>query len=388
VRARRVVVVSLGLAAVGLAMLLVGLATDARRAWFSYLDAWLFGTSVAVGALLLEMTGHAAKASWMVVTRRLTEAVADTLTLDAALFVPLAFGLKHAYPWAAPEAAADPELREALAHKHVWLSEPFFVARSAIYLAIFCAVAGLLRRWSIANDRRPSVARVQRMRRLSGGALPLVALTLTWASFDWSMSLQPEWYSTMFGVYFFAGSFVGAIALVCVMLHFSRMRQAPAVRVTGDHAQALGRVLFAMIVFWAYVSYGQLLIYWIGDIPEEVTYFARRTAGTWSALTYFIVFGHFIVPFFVLLNRHLKRHLDVLAAVGAWMLMMHFVDVYWQVLPVHDPDGFRPHWLDLGSILFVGGLSSAWIVRRYFTAAPLPLHDPGLAEGLNYEAAV
>jgi hypothetical protein len=172
------------------------------------------------------------------------------------------------------------------------------------------------------------------------------------------------------------------------MLRFSQRRPAPDVRVTPDHAQALGRVLFAMICFWAYMAFSQLLIYWIANIPEEVHYYGLRTTGTWNAITYLIVFGHFIVPFFALLNRHWKRHLDYLASVGVWMLIVHFVDVYWLILPVHDPVGFRPHWLDLAAILFVGGLSCAWILRRYLTAPPLPLHAPELAEGLNYEASV
>jgi hypothetical protein len=396
VSSRRLVSASLLLAGAGLVALFVGLRVDPGRAWFAYLDAWLFGTSVAVGALLVTMTGHASKASWMVMTRRPMESVAATLPLFALLFVPLAFGLDHVYPWTSWATGAGADAAQAATHvfgvgpghKHLWLSKPFFVARTAVYFAVFCVVATLLRVWSTENDVRPSRALVLRMRRLSGGGLPLVGLTLTWASFDWSMSLQPGWSSTMFGFYFFAGSFVSAIALACVMLRVTRPRRSNAARLSPDQSQALGRVLFAMIVFWAYIAFGQFLVYWMGDIPDEVTYFAARTEGSWAATTYLIVFGHFVVPFLVLLNRRLKRHPDVLAVAGAWIFAMHFVDVYWQVLPVHDAGGARPHWLDLGAILFVGGLSCAWTVRRYGTAAPLPLHVPELADGLNYEAAV
>jgi hypothetical protein len=386
VKARTLVKSSLGLAGAGLATLAVGLRLDATRAWFAYLDAWLFGTSIAVGALLVTMTGHATKASWMVITRRPMESVAATLPLFALLFVPLAFGLDRVYPWA-DHGAAGAAVAHALDHKRVWLSEPFFVVRTALYFLVFCVIAALLRGWSTENDARHRPELVRRMRRLSGGGLPLVMLTLTWASFDWSMSLQPDWYSTIFGLYFIAGAYVGAIALACVMLPLVSLGRSHAA-FSPDLAQALGRVLFAMVVFWAYISFDQLLIYWIGDIPEEVSYFARRTAGSWTAVTYVIVLGHFVIPFFVLLNRRLKRHRAVLAAVGAWVFVMQFVDVYWQVLPVHDQAGARPHWLDLGAALFVGGLSCAWIVRRYGTAAPLPLHVPELAEGLGYEAAV
>ena len=385
--ARGVVWTSLAIAAAGLAALIAGLRIDVDRAWFAYLDAWLFGTSVALGALLFNMTGHAAKASWMVMTRRPLEAVADTLPLLAVLFIPLAFGLRHVYPWAA-HGSVVMATEEAVDHKRIWLSQPFFIVRTAAYFLVFCAVAGLLRAWSLENDVRPNPALVRRMRRLSGAGLPLVGLTLTWASFDWSMSLQPEWYSTVFGFYFFAGSYVGAIALLCVMLHLSALRGRDRARMTPDHAQAIGRVLFAMTIFWAYVSFSQLLIYWIGDIPAEVSYFGKRTAGSWTAVTYVIVFGHFVVPFFVLLNRRLKRHMTVLAVVGGWVFVMHYVDVYWQVLPVLDASGVRPHWLDLGAVAFVGGLCCACVVRRYLTAAALPVQAPDLAEGLHYEAAV
>jgi hypothetical protein len=367
---------SLVAAAAGLAVLIVGWRIEPQRTWFAYLAAWTFAASICIGALFVLMVGHAAKASWMVVTRRLTESIVGAFPLEVALWIPMAFALERIYPW-----VLHPD-----EHKRGYLSVGFFVARSGAYFAVFLAVGTLLRRWSRANDQRPSMRLVRRMRALSGGGLPLVALTLTWASFDWLMSLQPEWYSTIFGLYVFAGAFVGAIALVAMMMSLARLRGG--VPVKPDHAQALGRVLFAMIVFWAYMAFSQLLIYWIADIPEEVTFYGLRTHGTWTPITYLLACGHFVVPFFLLLNRHWKRRADYLAAIAAWVFLMHFVDVYWLVLPVLDRAGVRPHWADLGAILFFGGVSCAWIVRRYLSASPLPLHDPELAEGLEYEAAV
>jgi hypothetical protein len=387
---RPLMIASLVSAGVGLTLLLVGLVIDAPRACFSYLDAWTFGATVCIGALLLLMAGHAAKAGWMVIIRRITEAIVDALPLFFVLFVPLCFALPQVYPWAAPASALDPALAQAIARKRIYLNAPFFVARTVLYFAVFVTVGRLLCAWSRANDDAPSMRLVRRMRGLSGGALPLVGLTLTWASFDWTMSLEPDWHSTIYGLYVFAGCFVAALSLVAVMLNGSRARRFSRghVTVTPDHAQALGRLLFAMIVFWAYMAFSQLLIYWIADIPEEVRYYGLRTTGTWSAVTYGLVFGHFVVPFFLLLNRRWKRHPSYLASIGAWMLLMHFMDVYWLILPVHDRAGVRPHWLDLAAILFVGGASSAWILRRYMTAPPLPLHAPDLAEGLTYEASV
>jgi hypothetical protein len=373
---RRIVGGSLVAAGAGLALLVVGLIVDPQRTWFAYLAAWTFGVSVCIGALVLLMAGHAAKASWMVVTRRLSESVAGVLPLNVLLFVPLCFALAQVYPW-----VLHPD-----EHKGRYLSAGFFVARSAGYFAVFLTIGGLLRRWSRDNDVEPTMRRVHRMRALSAGGLPLVALTLTWASFDWTMSLEPAWSSTIFGLYFFAGAFVAAIALVAMMLNLVRL--LPEARVSPDHAQALGRVLFAMIIFWAYMAFSQLLIYWISDIPDEVTFYGLRTHGTWTGVTYLLACGQFVVPFFLLLSRHYKRRPEYLAAVSAWVFLMHFVDVYWLVLPVHDRSGFRPHWVDLGAVLFFGGLSCAWLLRRYTSASPLPLHDPALAKGIDYEAAV
>ncbi len=379
--ARRFMLWSFGAAGVGGGLLAVEFAIDPTRAWFGYLNAWTFGVDLCVGALLLLQAGHAAKASWIVVTRRSTEAIVSVTPLYLLLFAPIALALGHLYPWAAPVPAADSEVAKAVEHTHAYSNPPFFVLRSLFYLLVFIAVGGLLRAWSKANDERPSLARVRRMRGLAAGAIPLVALCLTWSSFDWTMSLQPDWYSTIFGLYVFSGAFVGALAIVCMLLPY-------APRATADHGQALGRLLFAMIVFWAYMAFSQLLIYWIGDIPEDIRYYRVRTTGSWTAVTAVLVFGHFFLPFFVLLNRALKRQKRYLALAGAYMLAMHFVDVYWLILPAHDASGARPDFADLGALLLVAGLSCAWGAFMYSSVAPLPLHAPELATGLDYEAAV
>jgi hypothetical protein len=358
-------------------MLGVGLGTEPRRTWFAYLAAWVTAVTIGIGGLLLLMVGHAAKASWMVVTRRTTEAVAGTLSLSLALFVPVIAGSSALYPWVlAPDE-----------HKRRYLNVPAFAARGILYLLIFVLVGALLRRWSLQNDARPSLQLVRRMRRLAGGGLPVVGLATTWASFDWLMSLQPAWWSTIFGLYVFSGAFVGAIALVCLMVRVAPPRVGDTLP-TGDHAQALGRLLFAMVSFWAYMAFSQLLIDWIGDVPAEITFYARRMTGSWTAVTYLLVVGHFVLPFFALLPRRWKRSRSYLAAVGAWMLLMHFLDVYWLVLPVCDVAGARPSWLDAGAVLFVGGLSTISIAWHRRAAPLMPRHDPGLAEGIDYEAAV
>jgi hypothetical protein len=377
---RRSIVLGSGVAAViGAGLLALGLVVDPRRTWFAYLAAWTVSATLGIGALLLLMVSHAAKAAWMVVTRRATEAVAGVLPVCLALFAPLCLGLPQLYPWALHRDA----------HRGAYLNPPFFVARTVAYFGIFITVGALLRRWSRENDARADMRLVLRMRRLGAGGLPLVGLATTWASFDLTMSLQPEWHSTIFGLYFFAGAFLGATALVTLVLDVTHGRGgARPATLTPDHSQALGRVILGLVSFWAYMAFSQLLIYWIADIPAEITFYGQRMAGSWTGVTVLLVAGHFVVPFFALLNRRWKRSPGHLALVSAWVLAMHYVDVYWLILPVHDVAGVRPHWLDAGAVLFVGGICCAWITRRYFAASPLPLHDPDLTDGLDYEAAV
>jgi hypothetical protein len=372
-------------ALVGLAILVAGLRADAAAVWLSYLDAWTFAMGLCVGTLILLMTGHAAKAAWMVVTRRWTEAVASAFPALLVLFVPVFFALPRVYPWAAPSWGAGDPMSPSGARRGYF--EPrFFVARTLLYFAVFIVIGSALRAWSRKNDTEPRLDRVRKMRTWSGGGLPVVALTLTWACIDWTMSLTPTWTSTIYGLYWFSGTFVGAIALCCVFLHFARVSPRVRLGVTGDHALAIGRLLFAMTCFWAYMAFSQLLIIWIADLPEEVPFYLARTTGSWTVVTYGLVFGHFVVPFFALLNRRAKRSTAYMAAVGAWMLAMHFVDVAWLILPARDPGGVRVRWFDLGPLLWVGGVICAWVAAQYRRVPALPRYAPELAEGLDYEA--
>jgi hypothetical protein len=217
--------------------------------------------------------------------------------------------------------------------------------------------------------------------------MPLVALLLTWASFDWTMSLERQAASTIFGLYFFAGAFVGAIALVTLIMLLARDASGIEAGVTIEHAHAIGRLLFAMVCFWAYMAFSQLLLVWIANIPREAEYYVRRSTGSWAVVSALLVVGMFTAPFFALLSRSPKRRVGALASVAVWVFLMHYVDVYWMVMPARDVDGARPSWLDVAAALFIGGLTCAWITRSYFARPALPPNAPDLAEGLQYEAA-
>lgn len=366
---------------VGAVAFAVGLVVAPRQALFSYLAAWSWAATIAIGALVFVMIGHVMKATWTVVFRRAAEAIAGTLPLLALLFVPVLVGMAQLYPWAGPHDALTPEVHHVLAKKAAWLAPGVFSGRAVFYLAAWLAVAELLRRWSVGQDRAADpVALTTRMRNLSAAGLPLTGLTLTFAAFDWIMSLTPVWFSAIFGLYVWAGGFVAALGLTAVA-----GRATPAL--TASHSHALGKLTFAFVVFWAYMAYAQGFIIWIANKPEEVTWYLPRVAGSWGALFVIVVAANFVFPFAVLLSRDLKRHPRALAAVGGWLLLAHYLDVYWMILPVLHPGGAAVHWLDLAALLCVGGLAGALALVRLARQPRLPEADPAYAAALRYRTS-
>jgi hypothetical protein len=230
----------------------------------------------------------------------------------------------------------------------------------------------------------PSLEVVGKLRRMAVGALPAVAFVLTFAVFDWLMSLDPTWSSTVFGVYVFAGGFGGAVGLLCFVA-FGRL----ACRIEGatpEHSHALGRILLTFVIFWMYIAFAQFLLIWIADLPNEVGWIKVRTTGSWGAFAVVLASMHFVLPFFILLSRELKRRPHLLAWMGAWLLFSHFLDIHWLVLPALRAE-FHPHWLDLAALLLVVGASTLVALLRSPREPSVPIHDPGLATGLEYEAS-
>lgn len=374
---------SLALAAIGAVGLVIGAFVNPPQLFYAYLTAYAFAVSIAGGALIFLMIGHAMNAGWPVVVRRLTETIVASLPLLALLFVPLLFGLHSLYPWTRPETLGEEGMRSVMA-KRPYLEVPFFVVRSAIYLAVWVVIGGLLRRWSLARDADPGIESSGKMRALSAGALPAVAVTFSFASFDWLMSLTPTWFSTMYPVYWFAGGFVAALALL-VLLTFAAQDGGWLPEISLPHYYALGRMLLAFVIFWAYAAYFQFFLIWITDRPDEVTFFADRVRGPWRVLTVVLVVLQFVAPFFALLSYRLKHRPRQLAFVAAWVLAAHYLDVHWLVMPAVRPRA-PFHWLDLAALLAVGGACTAFSATRLRGRAIVPLNDPELPRALRYES--
>jgi hypothetical protein len=371
-------------AAAGALACTLGAFLDPARAAVSYLAAYVAGLGVVLGALALVMIGHVTGATWFVVLRRRAEDVTATLPAFAAMFVPVLVSVRVLYPWAFSTDRTSPELRSAVLPKAAYLNVPFFGVRAAVYWGTWLLLAEALRRASLRQDDESPDALARRMYVVSAAGLPAFALTLTFAAFDWTMSLTPAWSSAIYGVYVFAGDVVGALALLALLAGWSARHGALRGTVSAEHFHALGKLLLTFVLFWAYVGYSQLLIVWIGDLPREIAWYVARSGDGWRAVAALLVVGHFAVPFLLLLVRAVKRSRVLLAALGAWLLAMHYVDAYWLVLPAYTPRTLRPHWLDLAGLALVTGVAAAVGGWRGRGEAPVPRGDPALAWSLRY----
>lgn len=362
---------------VGLLLCLLGAFVAPRQAAHSYLAAYVAWLTLALGALLMVMIAHAIGTSWFVPMRRIAESVAATLPLFALLFIPILIALPELYPWARPlDTLAEP-LREAVEGKHGYFGLGFFIGRAVLYFVIWIVTSSLLHAWSVRRDSRPADAALEhRQRVLAAVALPPVGFALTFAAFDWVMSLAPEWVSTMFGVYLFIGGMVSALALLSVLLLGLDRAGVLGDAVTVSHYHALGKLLLTFVIFWGYIAYAQYFIIWIADIPAEAGWYAPRVRGSWGGIALVLVLGHFALPFLLLLSWQLKRRPRALAAVGAWLVLMHCFDAYWLVLPALYPAGVSVSWLDFAAFIGVGALAFAFGTWRYLAHAPAPVGDP------------
>jgi hypothetical protein len=353
-----------------------------KQFFFSWLVSFLFFLSLALGALFFVLIQYASQGGWGIVLRRIGETIFVMVPVMAALFLPVLLGLRDLYSWSVPGAAEHDAL---LRWKAPYLNVPFFLIRAALYFGIWSFMALLYYRGSRGQDVTGDPGVSARLRRLAGPAIIVLALTQSFAAIDWIMSLTPHWYSTMFGVYFFAGSFVGFIALLSVVAVAMRRAGLLDTVISPEHLHDVGKFLFAFTAFWAYIAFSQFFLMWYGNLPEETFWYKARIEGSWLQVSLLLMAGHFAAPFFYLMGRTVKRKDATLAIGGAWVLAMHFVDLYWQVMPTLHPEGLRPSALDVAALVAVGGCfvaAASWLMRRQ---ALVPLRDPRLAESLAFE---
>lgn len=344
---------------------------------FSYLFAFFLFLTVCMGGLFWTILHHTVDAEWSVVVRRQMENLASLLPVMGVLFIPLVFVAPLLWKWMLPENAHDPLLMEKAAYLNPW----FFWFRAGFYFVFFSVCAGLLRAFSIAQDKDGLARYTVLNRRVSFSSALLFAVCLTFAAVDWLMGLDYHWFSTMWGVYIFAGT---ALSSMCVLvLIITALRSAGYLRdvVTMEHYHIMGKLILSFTIFWAYIGFGQYMLIWYANIPEETVYFLRRNTGTWWFGSQFMVIGHFFAPFLFLLFNRAKKAPFMLCAMSVWLLLMHALDMYIIVMPALHLAGFdlSSVFLDVFSLLAIGCTLAAVFIKRLGESALYPVGDPRLA---------
>jgi hypothetical protein len=362
-----------GVGLIGAAALVAGGVADATQGARSTLYGFLFWTGVSLGCLGLLMIQHLTGGRWGYAIRRILEAGARAVLVAPVVFVPVALALPRVYPWARPEAAADTLLR----HKSAYLNPAFFLGRSAFYFALWIAMSHLLARWSSALDERDDPRIEGRMRALSGGGLPALALTITFASVDWAMSLDPHWFSTIYGVIFMVGHGLSALAFVVVVMALLRDEEPLASALREETVHDLGKLLLAFVMLWAYVCLSQFLIIWSGNLPEEIPWYIHRLEGGWRLAGAAVVIFHFVLPFLLLLSRDLKRDARLLGAVAVAILAARMVDLFWLVGPDLGGHGAGFQWMDAAALAGVGGIWMAVFAGLLSSRPVVPVRGGG-----------
>jgi hypothetical protein len=376
---------------IGMVATAVGLASDTQEAYFAYLVAFTYWAGVGIGSLLLLMIFHTFHAKWMTVLRRPIEVMAAATPILFLLFIPVAIGLVKGklYPWvdidAYVKAAGLNHEQEHIMHaKHSYLGVVFFLIRTAVYLAVVSFLS--LRLWSLSTrqDKTGDVQLTVAMRRLSAGGLPFLALVIAFAAMDWIMTLTPLWFSTMFGVYYFAGSFLTTLSMVALINALARGKDLYGDLVTAEHSHNIGKLMFAFTCFWTYIGFSQFMLIWIANLPEETPFFTLRMEEPWKIVSILLLIFHFFIPFLILLSKNLKRNPRRLAVMAVWLMAVNFLDLYWLIIPTLSPKAVAFPWVLPFAWVGVGGIGitfAVWRQRNHFT---VPIKDPFLATSLRY----
>ncbi len=365
--------------AIGIVASVVGAMTSPEQFFRSYLVAFLRVLGPTLGCLGLMMIHHLSGGAWGLGVRRVLEAAARNVPLTALLFIPIIIGMPHLYEWTnADIVSKDPIIQ----HKAGYLNSTFFVIRAAIYFLVWGGLAFILTGWSRAQDFRPTPPPADRkFRVLSGPGVLAYAITITFASFDWVMSLDPHWYSTIFGLLFMVGQGLTGIAFTAILAFVISRRPPMDAVLSAEKIHDYGKLMLTFTMLWAYLAYSQFLLVWSPNLPEEITYYIRRLQTGWLGLSVIILLGVFVIPYCLLLSRGLKRSASRLAYLGLFVFVMRYVDLYWMVMPTLHAEP-AVHWLDLAT---AAGLMGLWIAAFCWNLkgpALVPVNDPYLEEAL------
>ncbi|QDU84061.1 hypothetical protein Pla163_11630 [Planctomycetes bacterium Pla163] len=378
------------IAIIGVALAFVGADSGFKHFQFAYLTAYAFTMTIVLGGLIWLLIQHVFRASWAVAIRRVGESVVGLVPLMLVLFLPILVPiLMHddsMYKWLNHSYAENDA--EFLPNKQVvygaYLNPTFFFGRLAFYFAILIFLSRFFTKNSVAQDETGDLATTRKMEKFSAPAIPIFALTLTFLGLDLLMSLDPHWFSTIWGVYLFAGGMMSFCSLLALLCMTYQKHGALKNVVRKDHYHDLGKLMFAFVIFWSYIAFSQYILIWYAHIPEEITFFDKRQNNGWEWVSVTLIFGHFAIPLLGLLSKHVKRHKPTLAFWAVWLLVMHLLDMFWVVMPNftsgHVPLPFATIALAVGMLAIVVGAS----IRSASTKSIVARRDPRLGESMAY----
>lgn len=379
-------------AIVGAVALLLGLfaanAEDSggiRHFLFAYLIAFCFFLSISLGGLFFTALQHLTRAGWSVVVRRLAELVAQGFLPLAILFIPILLsvttGVSSLYPWDNPKIL---ETNHKLAGKASYLNEGFFLIRVLAYFVGWYFLSYWFLKKSATQDRTGNPQITNTMERVAAPTMIFFGLSISAASIDFLMVLDPDWYSTIFGVYYFAGSFMAFFATMIIAVYVLQAKGLVKIPITVEHRQDLGKLLFAFNCFWAYIAFSQYMLIWYAALPEETQWYKTRQTEGWAFIAVLLIVGHFVLPFLGFMSRYVKRNPKALLFWAVYMLVLHWADLFFIAMPEYSPDTVTFGMIEILTFIGIGGLWLAGVIKLGWNHYLIPIRDPRLKESLNF----
>jgi len=368
----------------------IGIFANPKQFFHSYLFGYALALDISLGALFWVLIHHVSDAGWSVGLRRVFENISRAIIPLAVLFIPVLVGiftgnLHQWYGFVHGPEPSDEHLGRVWHIKHTYFSTPFFLARIALYFAVWIGYSVAMRNWSTRQDAVGGIVLTKKMQWWAPSGVLLLGLTTTFFAFDILMSLQYTWFSTIFGVYFWAGGIRGSLAFGVLVVLSLRVAGYLRNTITMEHLHDVAKLMFAFTVFWAYIALAQYFLIWYGNMPEETQFYLLRRNGAWYTLSILLPILYFVVPFFLLLPRAYKRSPFWLAIASAWILVMHAYDLYWQIMPVLHQDTVHLHWLDFAAPVFMLGVVVASAGWGFMRLPLIPIRDARLNETIGYE---
>ena len=360
----------------GILILIVGASFSLQQFYQSYLFGFILWMGAALGCLGILLLHHLVSGAWGHMIQRMVESGARTIPFMGLMFIPVLVGIENLYPWSRPEVV---EASHILHEKEGYLNVPFFILRNVAYFAFWVVGAYWLSAKSRLQDRTGDVMLTRKMKLFSAPAVILFVLSVTLASVDWLMSLEPEWYSTIYGMGIIVGMVLTGLSFCIIVLRFLADREPFVNVLTTRHFHHIGNLLFAFTILWAYMSFSQFLIIWSGNLAEDNFWYIRRLGTGWNIIAVVLLVGHFFVPFLLLLSRKRKRMINSLARVAAMIFVMRLIDYFWLIMPAFNMGQLKFHWMDVAAPLAIGGIWVALFLWQLKGEPLIPLHDPRFA---------